>query len=86
MIRILFFVFIGFLVWLLVRVLGRDGRQRDARSTPDASAPPAAVLQCAWCGVHVPDTEVASLPDGRSYCSDAHRQAALAAAPDRAPS
>ncbi len=92
MLRILFFVFIAFLVWLLVRVLGSERRRGDATPAADPAVDPAVkppparaevILQCAWCGAHVPEAEAVALPDGRLYCSDAHRQAALAAAPDR---
>lgn len=83
--RILFFVFIAFLVWLLVRVLGGKRRQEEAKpvSTPPLE-PPEVIRQCAWCGVHVPTGEAVTLPDGRLYCSEVHREAALAAASDRA--
>ena len=80
--RILFFVFLVFVVWLAVRVLG--GSRKRAADAP-AEPPPAArsiesVTQCAWCGVHVPQASALSLPDGRIYCSEAHREAARAAA------
>ena len=82
--RILFLVFIAFLVWLAVRVLrGRTDvaeRQRDERPAPTASEAIAEpILQCAWCGVHVPIGHALTLPDGRLYCSAAHRDAASAA-------
>ena len=89
MLRILFFVFLAFLFWLAIRVLA-GSRKRDAARDP---APPPvkaveAITQCAWCGVHVPQGEAVTLPDGRVYCGDTHRDAALkSAAPvDRRPS
>lgn len=60
-------------VWL---VRSQRRRRRDA---PGASAPrPAAVQQmvdCAHCGVHLPASDALSDPDGRHYCSPAHRLA-----------
>ncbi len=83
MFRILLFVFIAFLCWLAIRMLGGSRKRGDPpRQDPSRdAAPPAArrvetVTQCAWCGVHVPPTEAVTLPDGRVYCSDAHRDAA----------
>ena len=76
--RILFFIFLAFLVWLVIRVLGASRARRDAM--PPAAAPAArqveAIQQCAWCGVHVPATQALTLPDGRVYCGEAHRDAA----------
>ena len=78
--RILFFVFLAFVVWLAVRLIGGS---RKPRPGAPASAPPDAatreietIRQCAWCGVHVPVGAALSLPDGRIYCGDAHRDAA----------
>jgi hypothetical protein len=86
--RILFFIFIGFLVWFVVRWIGssrkRDDRP-DVRDDEVRDAPPTprgidAMQQCAWCGAHVPSTEAVTLPDGRIYCGEPHRAAALEAA------
>jgi len=76
--RILFFVFLAFLVWFAVRMLGGSRKKRDV---PPAEAAPAerrveTIRQCAWCGVHVPAGEATALPDGRLYCGPAHREAA----------
>ena len=82
--RILFFLFLIFLAWLAVRVIGGNRRRDDEppRATPPPVPPPPAIepiTQCAWCGVHVPNVSALSLPDGRIYCSDAHREQARAA-------
>ena len=79
--RILFFVFLAFLFWLAIRVLGGSRKRDDSTKQTPPSEPKAveAITQCAWCGVHVPSREVVSLPDGRVYCSTVHRDAALAA-------
>ena len=85
MARILLFVFVAFLAWLVVRIVGR--RRDDGPAAPSADRPAAdppgaieAVAQCAWCGVHVPAAAARTLPDGRLYCGDAHREAARAIA------
>ena len=74
--RILFFVFLAFLVWFAVRMLGGARKKRDAVEAAPAERRVETIRQCAWCGVHVPAGEAASLPDGRIYCGPAHRDAA----------
>lgn len=77
--RLLLFVFIVLIVWLAVRMLGASRKQRDRDGAAEPTAEPKGIetiRQCAWCGVHVPDGEAVSLPDGRLYCSEAHRDAA----------
>ena len=80
--RILLFVLLVFLVWLAVRWLGglRKPGTRDADAARSAGPQPKQEIetmrQCAWCGAHVPSAEAVSLPDGRVYCSSAHRDAA----------
>ena len=77
--RILFFVFLAFLVWLAVRMLGSSRKKRDVAEATEAAPPERRVetiRQCAWCGVHVPAGEALALPDGRLYCGPAHRDAA----------
>ena len=83
MARILFFVFLAFLVWLAVRMIGGSRRRSDP-AAPREAVPPErrveTIQQCAWCGVHVPVGEAVALPDGRLYCGAAHRDAALGVA------
>jgi uncharacterized protein len=45
-----------------------------------AQAPAEAMLQCAWCGVHMPASEAVSAADGRVYCGREHLDAAHNAA------
>ncbi len=81
MTRILFFVFIVFLAWLLIRVLGGQRRGPAATKGPAVDVPPRpaeAMAQCAWCGTHVPTSNAITVTDGRTYCSAAHRDAANA--------
>jgi uncharacterized protein len=84
--RILLFLFLIFLAWLAVRVIGGNRKRNDepSRAAPPSSPPPPSsmieqITQCAWCGVHVPNASALSLPDGRIYCSTAHREQARAA-------
>lgn len=88
--RILFFVFLAFVIWLAVRVLGGNRKRGDeggafasTAASPTAVAASEPIRQCSWCGVHVPIGQAVTLPDGRLYCSEAHRAAALAASTDR---
>lgn len=80
MIRILFFVALAFVFWLVIRMLGASRKRGDG--TPPLHDDAAgrrgieAITQCAWCGVHVPHGEAVTLPDGRVYCSAVHRDAA----------
>lgn len=83
MARILFWVFIVFLVWFAVRWLGASRRRRDAvdATTGAARGQPSgkveAMRQCSWCGAHIPAPDALALTDGRVYCSAPHREAAL---------
>ena len=95
MARILFWVFIVFLVWFLVRWAGAMRRRRaPGDATPAtghdrSSAAVESMRQCAWCGAHMPSHDALALSDGRVYCSAPHRDAAIhadqaaAAAPGR---
>jgi uncharacterized protein len=80
--RLLLLLFLIFLGWLAVRVIGGNRRRSDESSRAEPPQPPMIeqITQCAWCGVHVPNVSALSLPDGRIYCSDAHREQARAAA------
>lgn len=88
--RILLFVLVVFLVWLAVRWLGglRKPAARDADAAQAADQKTQKTIQtmrqCAWCGAHVPEDDAVSLPDGRVYCSAAHRDVARDAARDAA--
>lgn len=72
-------------VWWLVRrwQVGRGSEGRSAETGADAPTgapaqdvlPPARMVRCAHCGVHLPESD-AFLSQGRHYCSTAHREAA----------
>lgn len=60
-------------LWLL------RGRRRGAADPPRAQAKrpvgPQAMLACAHCGVHLPQSDALMDATGRPFCSDAHRLA-----------
>jgi uncharacterized protein len=63
--------------FLLGRSQGRGGGRvksdaRPGRVNRPASAEPQAMVSCAHCGVHLPQTE-ALQHEGQAYCSEAHR-------------
>jgi uncharacterized protein len=66
---------VGFGLWLLVKRLRGGGLQRRTPADPvKPAAPdtPAAMVQCAHCGLHLPAAD-AVVDGSRPYCSDAHR-------------
>ena len=70
MARLLTFVIIAFVVYLLLKGLGRKNelRERDARPRA-ASAAGEDMVACARCGVNVPRSEMRE-DAGRLVCAD----------------
>jgi len=68
---ILLLAVIGIALWLF------KARNRVPGPPPKApqAAKPQAMLACAHCGVHLPQSDVVADADGRPYCSEAHRLA-----------
>lgn len=66
---------LAIIVWLLYRMLQRyaGSMQPQDRETSAVST----MVQCAHCGLHLPEEE-SILADGRHYCCEAHRQQAKA--------
>lgn len=50
---------------------GESGARRGASAPPPAS--PEKMVDCAYCGLHVPESESIAAA-GRRYCSDEHRR------------
>ncbi len=74
MARILFFALIAAIIYWIVRRAAAPQNRRADPSGPAAGAP---MLQCAFCGVHFPANEARFGADGRSFCGEAHQQAAF---------
>jgi len=72
------------LVWLFhsPALRGLRGTLKGDRPTPRPPAPPPpttptqeAMVRCAHCGLHLPESDALSDGAGRVFCSPAHRQA-----------
>ncbi|MEY2687899.1 MAG: hypothetical protein RL375_2097 [Pseudomonadota bacterium] len=83
--RVLWWLILGLGAWWVIRRLRADRPHGDAdrtRTTAGAPAPgapatrdPVAMVRCAHCGVHLPQSEALLDDEQRSYCSAAHRGA-----------
>lgn len=66
-------------VWVAFMIWRSNRRQEVERSAPPRANPslgePQAMLRCAHCGLHLPASDALPGPDGKAYCSAAHRQA-----------
>lgn len=73
---LILFLLILFAVWWVRRALSGGGGDRSAgagRRAGDSDGKTERMLECAHCGVHVPEREGVS--EGRHfYCSEAHRR------------
>jgi uncharacterized protein len=69
-------VLLGLVFGVLWMLKGRRGSDAPAgRGKAAPAAKPQAMLACAHCGVHLPQSDVLADAAGRSYCSEAHRLA-----------
>ncbi len=80
MIRLLFWLLLALGGWWMFRTGGRSSK--PGGGPPPVRRRPADVLaapmrQCAYCGVHFPESDGETARDGRPYCTPAHLQAAL---------
>ena len=82
--RLFFWLIVGILFWFGVRLLLLAVRPPGTRNTgPSGKASDTQIpmLQCAYCGVHLPAGEAVTAEDGRVFCTRQHEQ--LAHHPDR---
>ena len=66
-------------VWWWMRKQNPSGPAAMPHKTSAPRAPtptPLPMAQCAVCGLHLPRAEALPGPQGRTYCSAAHRQSA----------
>lgn len=61
------------LIAIALVVIAVRGLLRSSRPAGRRGQQPARVVQCAHCGVYIPEHE-ALASGGRFYCSDAHRK------------
>jgi len=70
--RILFFLLLGFGLYVAFRIW-RSGPRRDAGATTPPAAAGEPMIRCRYCGLNVPRSE--AVADGeRWYCGEAHRR------------
>lgn len=63
------------LIWLFYSPALR-GKRTGTKPPGKPEAPRAEnMVQCAHCGVHLPEGDATKDEQGRAYCSQAHRQA-----------
>ncbi|MBL8324334.1 MAG: hypothetical protein JNJ89_05180 [Rubrivivax sp.] len=76
MIRVLVLVavVVGLVLWLL-KARRSQGGGNAARDGAARSGPPATMVACAHCGVHLPRPDAVQDAQGRSFCGEAHRLA-----------
>jgi uncharacterized protein len=65
------------IIWLLYSPVLRGKRQKQTQVQPRTPTPAATetMVQCAHCGVHLPEGESIKDGHGQPYCNVAHRQA-----------
>lgn len=68
--RVLFFVLLAIIVYMVVRSMKRRNFPHAARSGP---ATPETMVSCATCGLHLPRGEALLLGD-RYFCCEEHRR------------
>ena len=69
--RILFFLLLAIVIYLVWRSIQRRGSDRRAAG-PDERVPQA-MVSCATCGLHLPRQEALLLGD-RYFCCEEHRR------------
>lgn len=74
--KVLLFLLVLFGIYLIRRALRRPSGQAPGADRPASGAENRAerMIECAHCGLHVPESEAVT-GDGASFCCEAHRQA-----------
>jgi len=69
-------IVIGLLIWVFFLVFKQVKRRqrRDRENGEKPNEPPAKIVRCAHCGVHIPSSD-ALFRDERAYCCPEHRNA-----------
>lgn len=83
MIRLLWWLVLGLIGWVVWRNWRRGARDIEVSRRPTSvpAVPPERragdplMVACTRCGVHLPRDEALADPGGRLYCSTAHRDA-----------
>lgn len=60
-------------IWLLIVVLKRYSRSVEVPPENNPKTKPQDMVQCVYCGVHLPKNE-SVLTQGKYYCCEAHSQ------------
>jgi uncharacterized protein len=73
--KLLIFLLILLGIYLFRRALVRPPAPPQGRESARPDVPPVErMIECAQCGLHVPESEAVS-GEGLSFCCEAHRQA-----------
>jgi uncharacterized protein len=70
--RVVFFLLLGIVAYMVWRAMQRRGGERGA-SGQEQQRVPQAMVSCATCGLHLPRQEALSLGD-RYFCCEEHRR------------
>jgi uncharacterized protein len=71
--RIVFFLLLAVVVYMVWRSMKRRGGDRGAKGQEGQQPAPQAMVSCATCGLHLPRQEALPLGD-RYFCCEEHRR------------
>jgi uncharacterized protein len=78
--RLLLILVVGLVIYWLLRRAISGARSASAGGAAGAAARvnrSDPMLQCAYCGVHIPAAEAVRGGDGRTFCCSGHEQSAF---------
>lgn len=68
---------VGLIIWFVIRLLQKLLAAPAAQATaPGPNSNAVMMRRCAWCKVHIPETE-STQSSGHYFCCEAHRDAFL---------